>query len=105
MVLYIGGIYQVVQYTVSNILLALNHIASDALGVVIWYGGILQPDLLIQSSLCNHCSLLYCMAGGERFSHPAQPWLKRHMLFTIFEWFTKLSMKEISRMEWNLDCF
>lgn len=35
MVLYIGGIYQVVQYTVSNILLALNYIASNALGVVI----------------------------------------------------------------------
>lgn len=65
------------------------HNVSNALGLVIWYGGILQPDLLIQSSLCNHCSLLYCLGRGRESGSPG------HMLFTIFERLTKLSMKEI----------
>ena len=46
------------------------HNVSNALGVVIWYGGILQPDLLIQSSLCNHCSLLYCLGRGRESGSP-----------------------------------
>ena len=46
------------------------HDVSNALGLVIWYGGILQPDLPIQSSLCNHCSLLYCLGlgAGKQFT-------------------------------------